>query len=151
MGSGQYHRGLESNNLRNIRPQRTNCFAGHEKRSKQPTGQAKPVQQLAVPFLSGSVDQAGTGGVGVFLLLYAGQQVMKVIRNHQQAVRSLQLFGMLLLQGHKLVNGVEALLLDSGAGIKFSGGDFRLNQAVDAVGAAVPVGDRLTDTTTVLV
>ena len=108
-------------------------------------GQAEPLQQLPVPFLRGGVDQAGAGGVGVLLLLHAGQQVVEVVGNHQQTLCSLQLLRMLLLQGHKLIDGVEVLLLNSGVGIQLSGGDFCLHQPVHAVGAAVPVGDCVAD------
>ena len=61
-------------------------------------------------------------------------------------MRGLQLLRVLLLQSNKLIDGVEVLLLDSGVRIQLFCGDFCLDQAVNAVGTAVPVGDCVADT-----
>ena len=83
VGGRQHHGGLEADGLGNVRPQRANCFARHGKSAEQADGQIEPFQQLPVPLLCGGVDQAGAGGIGVLLLLYAGQQVVEVVGNHQ--------------------------------------------------------------------
>ena len=54
---------------------------------------AQHVDQLIIPVVGPGIYQLGAGGIGIFHLLYTGQQKIKIVRNHQDRLRLLQIFG----------------------------------------------------------
>jgi hypothetical protein len=96
-----------------------------------------------IPIARAGVEQVGRGGVGVFVGRHAGEPVVEVVGHHEETRGRLELFGVLALQSHELVEGVEGLALDAAGAVEGA----RLHDAVEAFGhafgAGVAVGHRV--------
>ena len=64
---------------------------------------------------------------------------MEVIRDHQHPLRLGKAVGSFLLKRQELVNGVEDLLLDPGAGVKLFRRDLLCGDCIHSLRAGVPI------------
>ena len=71
---------------------------------------------------------------------------MKIIRHHQQTVRLLQPFWMLLPYRRQLIDRVKDLFLDSCSAVEFFLRNVRIHFFIHALRPAVAVGYRISDT-----
>ncbi len=145
MGGGQQHGAVKAHLGPDLRRQAAQRGAGHADGLEDLPGQAQGGNQPVVPVPGPGVDQGGGGGVGVLVGSDAGEQIVQVIRHHQEGLGRGQLVGMLPLKGGELIGGVEGLVLDAGAGIMVGKGQHRCQPVPLALGAAVPVGHRVAD------
>ena len=113
---------------------------------KQPSRVAQLPDQLLIPVLCHRADQLGRRRIGVLLHLFPGQKKMKIIRHHQQTVRLLQPFWMLLFYCRQLIDRVKNLFLDSRSAVEFFLRDLRIHFFIHALRPAVAVGCRIADT-----
>ena len=68
---------------------------------------------------------------------------MKIIRDHHHGPGLCQVLRVVFLHGHELVDGVKALLLDSGTPVQLFGGDYLAHLHVHPSGPLVPVSHRI--------
>ena len=125
--------------------------AGHGRLQEDALGDAKAREDLGVPRALLGIEHASGARIGVLVGLDAGQTPVKVIRNHQEGACGLELLGMLVLKGEQLVERVEGLALNTGAGIDLGRVHDLVGDLVDAVGTGVAVGDRVADDLVMLV
>ena len=121
----------------------TRRFDGLEDAARQ----AEPLQQRIVPVFAVCADQCRCTGVGILIGGHAAEQVVEVVRHHQEGPGGCQLLGVFLLEGHKLVDRIERLVLDAGAGIMLGKGQAVLlfKRLADALGALIAVGHGIAD------
>ena len=117
----------------------------HGSRHGQPGKQffriSELTNQLIVPRLRHRTDQLGGRRVGIFLSLHAGQHIMKVIRDHQQGLRTGKCLRLFLFHRHQLIDGVEYLLLDSSPFIQGLRRNDFVYLFVHALCPVIPVAD----------
>ena len=114
--------------------------AGHLELAEDAARKAELVDHVPVPVLRARVDEVARRGVRVFVRHLAREDEVQVLRHHQEALRLLDLLGVLLLEGGELIDGVEEHLLDSAARVELVGGDRRVHERVRALRAFIAVG-----------
>ena len=97
------------------------------------------LDQLIVPVICLRAYQLSCRGVGVLIFLHASEQEMEIIRDHQDALRLLQVLRMRLFHCHELIDGIKDLLLDPGPSVQLILGDHLIHFLVHALCAAVTV------------
>ena len=146
MGGGQNDLTVEAHFLLNFRQQTAQHGAGGADGLEDVAGQAQFFDEFVVPVPALSVYQRGGGGVGVLVGGHAGEQVVEIVGNHQKGLGGGKLLRVFFLQRRQLVDGVELLELDAGAGVMLRKGNGQ--RLPDTVGALVPVGHRVPDALT---
>ena len=114
--------------------------AGHLQLAEDAAREAELVDHLPVPVLRARVDEVARRGVRVLVRHLAREDEVQVLRHHQEALRLLELLGMLLLERGELVDRVEEHLLDAAAGVELVGGDRGVHKRVRTFRAGVAVG-----------
>ena len=125
--------------------------AGHGRLQEDALGNTKARKDLGVPRALLGVEHAGSARVGVLVGLDAGQTPVEIVGDHQEGTSCLELLGMLVLEGEQLIERVERLTLNAGAGIDLGRIHNLVGNFVDAVSAGIAVGDRITDDLVVLI
>ena len=97
------------------------------------------LHQLIIPVICLRTDELSRSGVGVFVLLHAGQQEVEIIRNHQKRSGFLQVFRIRLFHCHQLIDGIENLLLDACPFIQVFMRNYLVYFLVHAIRTAVTV------------
>ena len=106
---------------------------------------AETRHQLAVPVAGRRVEQARRGGVGVLVRRDAREPPVEVVGNREQALGARELVGVLLAEGHELVDRVERLTLDARAPVQLLGGDGDVDELGDALRASIAIRDGVAD------
>ena len=125
--------------------------ARHRKRLKKLFRISQPFQKIPVPLPCPHIYKLGRCGIRILLRLLARQQKMKIIRKHQKRLCLFQVFRVLLLYRHQLINRIKQLLLNPGDGIQFCFRDMLIHQLVHSLCAAVPITICLPDQLIILI
>ena len=142
----QDHLAGKSHFFLDLPPQAPQFIPRHPDLLKQPSRIAQLPDQLLIPVLCHRTNQLGRRRIGVLLHLFPGQKKMKIIRHHQQTVRLLQPFWMLLPYRSQLIDRVKDLFLDSCSVVEFFLRDMSIHFFIHALCPAVAVGCRISDT-----
>ena len=147
MGRGQNDLGVKADGLLNFRRQMPQHGPGGSDGLEDAARQAQLFDQCIVPVPAVRAHQRRGAGVRVLIGGHAAEQVVQVIGHHQERFGGGQLLRVLLFERHKLVDRVERLVLDAGAGVVVGKGQavFLFQRLADALGALVTVGDGVTD------
>ena len=147
MGRRQDDFGIKADHCLHRRGQMPHHGTRRFDRLEDPARQAEPLQQRIVPVFAVCADQRRCAGVGILIGGHAAEQVVEVVRHHQKHFGGCQLLGVFLLEGHKLVDRIERLVLDAGAGIMLGKGQAVLlfKRLADALGALIAVGHGIAD------
>ena len=139
MGRGMDHHSVKAHLPLNLLPQIPKLCARHGNLRKNAFRISQPPDQLPVPFLRLRTHKLCGGGNGVFRGRLSRQQIIEIIGSQKKGFRPLKLPGLPLLQRHELIDGVEALALDPGAGIELLLANDLVNLFLHPSGAAIPV------------
>ena len=125
--------------------------ARHGKLAEQLFRISEPVDQAVVPGLSLRIYKAGACRIRVFLLLYARQDKVEIIGEHEKGLSLLKLAGVLIFQGHELIDCVELLALNAGSLVELTLRDHSVDLFCHAVCASVAVSDCISDHVVILI
>ncbi len=127
--------------------------SGHLQLVENILRQPQSLHQRPVPVPADGADQCRRAGIGVFVCLHAAQDVIQIIRNHQEAPRSFQILRMLAHERRQLINRIKRLVLNAGAGVVLFKGKAVLpfQELSHSVCPLVAVGHRVPDPVTLLI
>ena len=147
MGRGQNDLGVKADSLLNFRRQVPQHGPGGLDGLEDAARQTQLFDQCIVPVPAVRAHQRRGAGVRVLIGGHAAEQVVQVIGHHQERFGGGQLLRVLFFERHQLVDRVERLVLDAGAGVVVGKGQavFLFQRLADALGALVAVGDGVAD------
>ena len=153
MGGGQDNLSVKADFRLHSRGQVPQHRARHPDGLEDAAGQAQLGNQFLVPVLDVCPHQRRGAGVGVLIRGHTAEQIVQVIGHHQEDFCRVQLLRVFLFQRHELVNGVERLVLDAGAGIMLGKGQavVLFQCLADALGALIAVGHGIAEAFALLI
>ena len=138
MGGAQHHRGLPAHLGGNVRLQPAQHRAGNGQLREYALRQTERMQDLRVILPGLRIDKTGGSCVGVLARLHAAQSPEQIFRDHEEIVRLRQPSGFFVRI--QLIDRVEGLELDAGAGIQCFKWDNAVHLVQNRLRPAVTVG-----------
>ena len=151
MGTGCYDLQVKTDFFLHLLTEISDDRSRHDELLEDTSGISQHIDQLVIPVSGLRVNQLACRGLGIFVGLLSGKQIMQIIRNMKERLSLFQIFRMRLLDSHQLIDRVEDCFLNTGSGIKIVEGDGLVDFIVHAVGTMIAISDRIAEDLLVLV
>ena len=113
--------------------------------------QAQFFQQFIIPILRLRIDQLRGCRIGIFIDHLPGQQIMQILRNHQEMFCLRQKLRLRLFYRHELIDGIKELLLNPIAAIQLALANHPVDFLVHTTGSAVTISDGIAEQFSLLI
>ncbi len=142
---GEHDLGVKSHTRLHFGGEAPEHGAGHGHLVEDALRGADGLEHASVPCAGACVEQVRGGGVGVFVDRLAGEQVVQILGNHEEAISRLKLLGVFGGKSRKLVNGVEGLTLDAAGAVEVFQADTTIDLRHHRSRAGVAIGHGIAD------